>query len=146
MEIQTLEQRIKDRQISGFEYPTGSPDYVGLVYIIQRVPGPVTLEDPEAAPGARLYEVILNISQDDPDMYAEWLEERRDVLARPITVLVTEMDRKVWESPDDPAPKDYRRRGFHHFQSVPEVEEFLHTLGYSIKEVVAVPRFGEHID
>jgi hypothetical protein len=140
MESLELEQRIKDRQISGFEYPTGSPGYVGLVYIIKRPRGALTLEDPEAAPGTSHYEPLLRLSQEDPAEYAERLEELHDVLARPITVLVTEMDRKVWASPDDPEPKDYRRRDFHHFKSVPEVNEFLHTLGYSIADLLAIPR------
>ncbi len=49
-------------------------------------------------------------------------------------------DRKVWEIPDDPEAKDYRIRELHHFKSVPEVDAFLHMLGYSLADLLAIPR------
>jgi hypothetical protein len=140
MESLELEQRLKADKTSHIEFPLDSKDYVGSILVVKRYRGLLTLEDEEAKPGSNLYETIFTYSQKHPEDYAEAIKERRDVLARPITVIVMEIDRLAYEGSGYLGPKDFRRRDLYHFASVPEVDAFLHTLGYGIADLLAIPR------
>jgi hypothetical protein len=159
MEVEELEQRLKEDAGAVMVYSTDSENYVGSIWVSKRSIGPLTLADftpdselykrilakefrgsltlEDLSPESRLYKDILRTSKRSPKSYKGSVELRRDIEERWITVVVREVNREDYVGPDYfVEEEDYRKHDVNFFKSISELQEYLNSLGFSITDLI----------
>jgi len=158
MEVEELERRLKENAGTAIVYSTDSEKYVGAIWVHKRRGGPLILEDftPESelykevlskdyqgsltladlSPESELYKSILEDATEDPKAYKQTVKFKLDVKKRWIMVLVREVNKKDYVGPEYIIEKeDARKHDVHYVKSIPELQERLNSLGFSIADL-----------